>query len=243
MTPTNEQKIRECAEEVAKSALGKHYLTKSAIEYDAKWIIEPILTRHFGQPEQNQIETIKKLIPLCAKFIHENHGGYIHRQMPTASIEQLIFKTFFPKEQFKTCCHNKLGQCPDCPRRINEPEHKPNYSYADSGFITNEPQPDKSLDEIVEKPATSIGAMYRRNPLDNYFDKGSPRHKEVCDLIRQACIEYAAQVRQSAAREAAKVVEPWNIHGYSTGSGKDFIYPTEAILAHFNITETKGVKE
>ena len=93
-------------------------------------------------------------------------------------------------------------------------------------------QPDNSLDEIVEK-------WYNKFLTANF---GEPHFTSV-GAMKQACIEYAAQVRQSAAREAAKVVEPWNIHGYSTGSGKDFIYPTEAILAHFNITETKGVKE
>ena len=89
----------------------------------------------------------------------------------------------------------------------------------------NQPeQPDKSLKEIVAVCDSSIQIC----SMKKYYP----------DFIRQACLEHAAQVRQSAAREAAELVTP---EGCNPNSHEKAAY--KRILTHFNIPETKGAKE
>ena len=122
---TTEQKIRECAKELCK------YVYKE-IQDGRKLIYEveaqEILTRHFGQQEQNKIHC-----PHCGDVLlwSEDRGAHCD------GCDDFNPETDLPKEQ-----------------------------------------PDKSLEEIVEKCAFNIasGCIYTYSPtIPNY--------------IRQACIE------------------------------------------------------
>ena len=66
-----------------------------------------------------------------------------------------------------------------------------------------------------------------------------------CTLIKQLFSDIQQDARQSAAREAAKVASKRGIsaretYGISEQAGCDMA--SHAILAHFNITDTKGAK-
>lgn len=67
---------------------------------------------------------------------------------------------------------------------------------------TNNQTQTPDLAKLAGEVAASIGKMYRSNPLQNYFDEGSPNHKEVRELI-----EHALTTATSAAQERIAELE------------------------------------